>query len=300
MCACRARETFGWWGVRMHIVFDHLSHRVSVLADAVRRLDAFGFTLTRQVTPSSNGVEQSGTLQRSILFERGSIAVVTNPDHSGPESWSGAAPEFYGRHMLAFGVADAQAARAQIIANGLRVGDVTNVAYPIREPDIESTLQAQIFAAVDREASACALQWVQYLLPDLRRTPRLTRHVNGALSLVSVQIACEDDALAANQWCLQQCVAVPTHWDNPDDMLNAIGLPISVQAIPLRRLPRMIADSARRSPASNAVPLIAVREIEVIKRLAAEQRLIIEQMRAFHYVDLGGDCGVFGFFEPQD
>ncbi|QYU67401.1 VOC family protein [Leptolyngbya sp. 15MV] len=108
---------------------------------------------------------------------------------SRPRQWR----RNFGLHTLAFGVADADAARADAARHGLPVGPVLEWARRVEEEDIAAEARFAFFVAEYDPKDDSFLCWVRHLTPAAIRSPRLTRHANGARSLAAALIATESD-----------------------------------------------------------------------------------------------------------
>lgn len=176
---------------------DHAGMLVPCLDDAAALLGRLGFTLTRRAEHRAAGGGSAGSAQCSIMLGTGYVEVqeiaglATSTHVLAP-----AARRNFGLHTLAFGVADAEAAREAAAAAGLPVTRVMHWARRVAEADIVAEARFAFFVAAYDPADEALLCWVQHLTPAALRSPRLLHHANGARALRAAVIATHGDPAA--------------------------------------------------------------------------------------------------------
>lgn len=178
----------------MSIALDHAGILVPRLEAAAALLARLGFTLTRRAEHRAEGGGTAGSAQCSIMLGTGYVEVqeiaglATSPHILAP-----AARRNVGLHTLAFGVDDAEAARAMAAAAGLAVTPVMHWARRVTEEDIAAEARFAFFVAAYDPSEEALLCWVRHLTPEALRSPRLLRHANGARALHAAVIATRGD-----------------------------------------------------------------------------------------------------------
>lgn len=176
----------------MTTTLDHVGLIVPRLDEAARIFRALGFTLTERAehtrVNAAGEVESAGSAQHSVMFEDGYIELQEITDPEQRHLLSPAAAKYFGLHIVAFGVADAERANEAVRQSGLEVGPVLRWGRGIQEPDRSGEARFAFFVAPYRAADEALLCWVEHLTPDLIRSPRLTAHANGARALGGITI----------------------------------------------------------------------------------------------------------------
>jgi hypothetical protein len=172
---------------------DHAGILVPRLTDAVPLLARLGFTLTRRAEHRNADGSSAGSAQCSMMFESGYVEVQELADINGTHILAPAVRRNFGLHTLAFGVADAEAAREDAARAGLPATAVMEWARRIEEEDISTDARFAFFVANYDPKDDSFLCWVRHLTPEALRSARLVRHANGARALRAVVIATRDD-----------------------------------------------------------------------------------------------------------
>ena len=180
----------------MTTTLDHVGIVVPDLARAASDFDALGFRLTPEAGHTGTDGKPAGSVQRSIMLERGYIELQQITGPPGSHLLSRAQDRFYGLHILAFGVADAGAVRQQVAATGLPVGDVLEWARPIETADGKREARFSFFIAAYHDTDEALLCWVHHRTPHLLRGEDMVHHGNGATGLSGITVMAADEELA--------------------------------------------------------------------------------------------------------
>jgi hypothetical protein len=97
---------------------------------------------------------------------------------------------------VAFGVRDADAARAGVAAAGIGVGQVLHWSRAMTEPDVAGEARFSFFVGDYGATDDSFLCWTQHRTPELLRSPRLMSHANGVRRLSGVLVATTGDGRA--------------------------------------------------------------------------------------------------------
>jgi hypothetical protein len=172
---------------------DHLGILVPRLDDAAALAVRLGFTLTARAEHRAASGAAAGSAQCSIMLDAGYVEIQEIAElASSTHLLAPAARRNFGLHTLAYGVADADAAR-DTCARALPVGPVLHWSREVAEPDIATTARFAFFVAPYDPADAALLCWVQHLTPAALRSPRLLMHANGARALRAAVIGTRGD-----------------------------------------------------------------------------------------------------------
>ena len=180
----------------MDATLDHVGLVVPDLADAARDFEALGFTLTDEADHTRTDGAPAGSVQRSIMMETGYIELQQLTGPAGSHLLSAAQDKFHGLHILAFGVADAGAAREAVATAGLAVGDVLEWSRTVERPEGAREARFSFFVADYRVSDEALLCWVRHRTPELIREPGALAHANGAVALGGLTFAAADSGLA--------------------------------------------------------------------------------------------------------
>ena len=187
------------------IFLDHVAHFVRD-ADAARQaLVRCGFAPTPvsiQVNADpSGGQSPTGTGNVTAMFERGYTEVLfKTADTPLAREFDAMLAEHPGLHLAAFAVADAQAARRQLAANGFRVRDLVNMS---RAVDTEAGKTKAAFTIARVEPGVMPEGRIQMLTHHTEEAvwqKRWLSHPNSAIGLIDVVIAVADVEEAAQRF----------------------------------------------------------------------------------------------------
>jgi hypothetical protein len=182
-------------------VLDHVgivARDLSVLRDTWRRL-GFAPTEPRPLLgrDAAGNAVPLGQSSCHAVFDRGYVELTTVDAGAGPHHLDPWRTRGEGGWIVAFGAADAEAARARCVAASLPVTPVMHASRAIDYGAQHGDAQFRWFmleAAATPEALLCV---VEHRTPELVFQPEVRRHPNGAQSLVgAVLVAHEPDALA--------------------------------------------------------------------------------------------------------
>jgi hypothetical protein len=179
------------------IALDHVAHFVPDMGTAETVLERLGFTLTpfseQQVKGADGRPAPAGTANRCIMLERGYIEILTT---TGETENAGrlkqAMARHVGLHLIAFGVADAEARHRAMATDGFAPQPLVRLE---RDIGTETGVGRARFTVARPAAGAMPEGRIQFLThhtPELLWQPRWVRHVNRAVALTDVVIAVAD------------------------------------------------------------------------------------------------------------
>lgn len=188
------------------LVLDHSGHFVAD-ADAARAaLVALGFTVTpfsAQVVPDpATGREvPTGTGNICVMLSEGYLEfLVQTADTPLGREFRAALDRRAGLHLAAFGVADAGARHAALVATGHTMRPLVQFSRPVAT----GTGQAVAAFTVARLAAGAMaegrVQMVTHHDPAAMWQPRWTVHANGALGLRAIVISAPDPGATAARY----------------------------------------------------------------------------------------------------
>lgn len=188
-------------------VVDHLAHWVPDEPAASARLAALGFTMapfSHQVTRAAPDAPpvSAGTANRTIMLRRGYIEILTTTgDTPNARTLRAGMARYVGVHLIAFGLADPDAAAARLQASGFAPLPVVRLE---REIETESGAPGHVRFRVLRVAPEAMpegrVQFCTHLTPENMWQGRWLDHANGATGLGSILIASPDPAEAAERF----------------------------------------------------------------------------------------------------
>ncbi len=277
----------------MTTTLDHVGLIVPRLDEAARIFRALGFTLTERAehtrVNAAGEVESAGSAQHSVMFEDGYIELQEITDPEQRHLLSPAAAKYFGLHIVAFGVADAERANEAVRQNGLEVGPVLRWGRGIQEPDRSGEARFAFFVAPYRAADEALLCWVEHLTPELIRSSRLTAHANGARALGGITIVARDaDEAERLRVRYVACGGEAADSRTADVRFGAAHLAIRSPD----RLPRLV-----RGPAWTASPAVAGLQLRLYNPASLAERARSEgfatgQDHGSWFVDISRECGV--------
>src|SRR5262245_26680017 len=188
------------------IFLDHVSHFVQGSEAASASLARAGFAPTPisvQVSPSPDGgaPRLTGTSNVTAMFAAGYVeAVFKTSDTPLARDFDAALARHPGVHIVAFGVADAAAARRRLSDGGFRVRPLVEMQRPI---DTGGKLATAAFSIARLEAGEMPEGRTQILThhtEDVVWQPRWLSHPNEALALTCVLVAVADVGEAAQRF----------------------------------------------------------------------------------------------------
>ncbi|MGK8522478.1 VOC family protein [Nocardia asteroides] len=164
-----------------------------------RRYLALGFTLSprsrhllsaRPGEPPTSGC----TANRCVLFGGSYLELLGIVDESAPDPWhtKAMADEYEGFRLLNLETHDAESARRQLEAAGVRASGVLGLERDVETEDGIRTVRARA-VHVDPSATPEALLGVaQHLTREYVHQPRYLSHPNGARAIAAVLIVADD------------------------------------------------------------------------------------------------------------
>ena len=105
-----------------------------------------------------------------------------------------------GLHILALGAADVAAAHARCVERGVPVTAPARAARRIDYGSLHGEARFEWFMVLPDSAPEGLICWVRNLTPQLVFQPEISRHPNGALDVVEVQIEALDAEAAASRY----------------------------------------------------------------------------------------------------
>lgn len=105
-----------------------------------------------------------------------------------------------GLHILALGAADVAAAHAHCIEHGVPVTAPARAARRIDYGNLHGEARFEWFMVLPASAPEGLICWVRNLTPQLVFQPQVSRHPNGAVDVVEVQIETQDPESAAARY----------------------------------------------------------------------------------------------------
>lgn len=107
-----------------------------------------------------------------------------------------------GLHILALGAADVAAAQSRCVQNNVPVTVPARAARRIDYGSRHGEARFEWFMVLPNSAPEGLICWVRNLTPQLVFQPEVSRHPNGALDVVEVQIEARDLDLAASRYAV--------------------------------------------------------------------------------------------------
>jgi Glyoxalase-like domain len=187
------------------IFLDHLAHFVRDADAAKRALTRCGFAptpLSIQVNPDpAGGTRPTGTGNVTAMFERGYIEILFKTADTPLASELDAALDRHaGLHLVAFAVADAEAAHRRLAASGFAVRDLVRMQRPVETATGAATAAFTIARVAPGVMAEGRIQMLTHHAEQAVWQPRWLSHPNSAIGLVDVVIAVADVAEAAQRF----------------------------------------------------------------------------------------------------
>jgi hypothetical protein len=182
------------------IFLDHIAHFVRSPEDARAGLERAGFAPTPASIQSDKG-QLTGTGNVTAMLTRGYIEVLfKTADTPLGKELDDALARYTGVHLMAFGVADANAARERLSKAGFRVRPIVALSRPV---DTESGKAEAAFTVARVEAGEMAEGRIQVLThhtEDAVWQKRWLTHPNGAKALIDAVAVVADVDEAATRY----------------------------------------------------------------------------------------------------
>jgi hypothetical protein len=260
---------------------DHVGVVGSDLAALVAAYQRLGFTLTPLSRHSDGRIANRCAMLRDSYIELLAVA--------GPNARSATLERFLSRytgvHLLAFAIADDQAALARLHRAGIVRASVSRFTRTVDDAD-PSGAEAAFALIQTPEQPEGRFNLVRHLTPDVLWQDRFMRHANNAAILEEVSIAVAAPAEAAVRLsCLVGCAVVP-------DAVEGLALDLAHGRVRLLTattgiVPRVAWLTLRTSDGNAAV-----------KRLAYERKFAVRQEGNAVVVEAAAAGGVELRFVP--
>lgn len=191
------------------IYLDHVGWFVDDVDKASRAFEKLGFVLTpfvvsRNADPAGGPPKPSGTGNRCAMLKLGYlelIAAIDGVDTPLARQHREAVRRHVGLHVIAFTVADADAARSRLSAEGFEPGDPVRLRRPIRAPDDGDAIAAFTVIRVPPDKMAEGrIQILTQETPDLIWQPQLIARDNDLVRLSSALVCVDDPAEAGDRY----------------------------------------------------------------------------------------------------
>lgn len=243
---------------------DHVGHFVPDGDAASRALTRSGFAPAPKSIQMADG-QLTGTGNVTAMLERGYIEVLfKTADTPLGREFDASMARYAGLHLIAFAVADAKAAQAQLAANGFRVRPIVELKRPVATASGEATAAFTVARIDEGQMREGRIQYLTHHTEDAVWQPRWLAHPNGARALVDIVVAVADvDEAAA------RCVRFLGHEAVPTNIGRGIYLERGgVQLVTAASLTRLLPRVARPP-----LPFIAAYAIRVDSVAEAERAL---------------------------
>ena len=182
---------------------DHVGHFVPDLDAAGEALEAAGFALTprtRQRNLTDAGLVPSGTSNRCVMLEAGYVEVLAATDDTPlARQLEAALARRTGLHLLAFSVADAEAAHRRLAEGGFAPLEPVDLRRPVEAADGSSAeARFTVVRVAPETMPEGRVQLLRHRTPELLWQPRRLAHANAVVSLEGalVRVADPDEAAA--------------------------------------------------------------------------------------------------------
>ncbi len=201
------------------IFLDHVAHFVRDAPSATRALVRAGFAptpLSIQVNPDPAGgaPPPTGTGNITAMLGEGYIeALFKTSETALAAELENAMRRYCGLHLVAFAVADTQAAHRQLAASGFRVRPLVHMRRPVSTVSGNGTAAFTVARVEPGEMAEGRIQILTHHTEEMVWQPRWLSHPNGALALQGVLIAVTDVDEAAQRYVrftARQATALPS------------------------------------------------------------------------------------------
>jgi hypothetical protein len=243
---------------------DHVGHFVADADAASQALTRAGFAPAPKSIQTADG-QLTGTGNVTAMLERGYIEVLfKTADTPLGREFDASMARYPGLHLIAFAVADAKSASAQLAANGFRVRPIVELKRPVATGTGEATAAFTVARIDEGQMREGRIQYLTHHTEDAVWQKRSLAHPNGAKALLDVVVAVADvDEAAARYVRFLAHEAVPTNIGR-GIFLERGGVQLVNAASLARLLPRV---------AAPPLPFIAAYAIRVDSLDAAERTL---------------------------
>lgn len=191
---------------------DHVGHFVPDAEAASRALRRAGFAPAPKSIQMADG-QLTGTGNVTAMLERGYIEVLfKTADTPLGREFDASMARYAGLHLIAFAVADAKAAQAQLAGNGFRIRPIVELRRPVATASGEATTAFTVARIEEGQMREGRIQYLTHHTESAVWQPRWLAHPNGAKALIDIVVAVSDvDEAAARYVRFLGHEAVPTN-----------------------------------------------------------------------------------------
>jgi catechol 2,3-dioxygenase-like lactoylglutathione lyase family enzyme len=183
---------------------DHIGIAVPDLAAAAETYRRLGFQLTplqQQAGPLEPGgpVVRWGSANHCAMLEQGYLELIGVVDPALYDNQLGCfLARYRGIHIMALGIADAEAAVERLRQSGLVVAGVRPMQRPVATP--EGTSEVRFKRVPLADAPEGRIQLIEHLTPELMWQPHLLAHPNRVVALTETVLCVADIAETAERF----------------------------------------------------------------------------------------------------
>jgi catechol 2,3-dioxygenase-like lactoylglutathione lyase family enzyme len=194
---------------------DHIGIAVPALDTAAETYRRLGFQLTplqQQAGPLEPGgpVVRWGSANHCAMLEEGYLELIGIIDPALYDNQLGRfLARYRGIHIMALGVADAEAEVARLRASGLVVSGIRPMQRPVATPD--ETREVRFKRVPLADAPEGRIQLIEHLTPDLMWQDHLLAHPNRAVALTETVLCVADIAATAERFARLAGIAPLRH-----------------------------------------------------------------------------------------
>jgi hypothetical protein len=188
------------------VFLDHVSHFVPDGKAASRALARAGFAPTpisvqHSPDPDGGAPRLAGTSNVTTMFVGGYVEVVfKTSDTPLTRDFDAALARHSGVHIVAFGAADASAARRRLADSGFRMRPLIEMQRPVDTGGTTATAAFSIARPESGEMPEGRIQILTHHTESVVWQPRWLSHPNGAQALTRLLVAVADVAEAARRF----------------------------------------------------------------------------------------------------
>jgi hypothetical protein len=190
------------------VSLDHVAWFAPETEAEGRAFERLGFVLTPYVqhraATADGGLELSGTANRCAMLQRGYLEILSPVQGSGTalaNQLRAGLARYPGVHLVAFGIADAEAERSRLFGEGFDPRPVVSLR---RRVAVDGGGEADAEFSVVRTAPEVMpegrIQFLVHQTPHLVWQPRYLAHENAIEALTGVLVAVADVAEAAGRY----------------------------------------------------------------------------------------------------
>ncbi|WP_162906836.1 VOC family protein [Algihabitans albus] len=187
------------------IFLDHVAHFVPDLARASTFFERIGFRLTpftEQRNRTPEGLVSAGMANRCAMLREGYLELLTAVgDTELAGQFHAATDRYVGLHLIAFSLADPQAAHATLVTEGFKPRAPVTLTRPVEDPQGETREARFTVLRVPPEAMPEGrVQVLQHHTEELVWQERRLTHDNGVVSLKGVLLVVADPEETARRF----------------------------------------------------------------------------------------------------